>query len=183
MGAEIQPAGDGPASHSAGRICSLTTIINHKGKIVAFKITDGSRDDRQPLAALTAALQGKILPIQAICPSCCWSASGNGAFTWSPGHLVTGSAAKGRTLCCPCWTRCCPANDSASRPSLRCSSPAGAWKTRHRWPINALVHRLSCLAATTLAQPRINIGNIAIPNTMHTIPTSYSPYPQLGLDL
>ena len=35
--------------------------INHKGQIVAFKITDGSRDDRQPLAALAAALQGKIL--------------------------------------------------------------------------------------------------------------------------
>ncbi|MYG38938.1 MAG: hypothetical protein F4162_08280 [Synechococcus sp. SB0676_bin_10] len=27
---------------------------------MAFKIMDGSRDDRQPLAALTAALQGKI---------------------------------------------------------------------------------------------------------------------------
>ena len=34
---------------------------NYKGQIVAFKITDGSRDDRQPLAALAAALQGKIL--------------------------------------------------------------------------------------------------------------------------
>ena len=39
--------------------------------------------------------------------------------------------------------------------------------TRHRSPINALVHICSCLAAYTLAQPKVGIansGHIPIPN-------------------
>ena len=42
----------------------LHLLINHKGQIVAFKITNGSRDDRQPLEALTTALQGKVFADQ-----------------------------------------------------------------------------------------------------------------------
>ena len=39
--------------------------------------------------------------------------------------------------------------------------------TRHRSPINALVHIVSCLMAYTLAQPKgtiANSGHIPIPN-------------------
>ena len=35
-------------------------LINHKGQLMAFKITAGSADDRKPLQALTAAVQGKV---------------------------------------------------------------------------------------------------------------------------
>ena len=45
----------------------------------------------------------------------------------------------------------------------------GLEHSRHRWPSNALVHILSCLAAYTLAQPKVNIGNI--PNPLPTSPT------------
>ena len=38
--------------------------------------------------------------------------------------------------------------------------------------INALVYILSCLAAYTLAQPKVKIGNIGIPNTMPSATTS-----------
>jgi len=72
---------------------------------MAFKITDGSRDERKPLEAMTTALHGKVF-------------------------------------------------------------------TRHRSPIHALVPILSCLAAYPLAQAKVNIGTITIPNTMHTIPSS-----------
>lgn len=34
--------------------------INHKGRMVAFKITDGSSEDRKPCEDLTAARQGKV---------------------------------------------------------------------------------------------------------------------------
>ena len=34
----------------------LHLLINHKGQIMAFRITDGSRDDRKPLEDMTAAL-------------------------------------------------------------------------------------------------------------------------------
>ena len=45
----------------------------------------------------------------------------------------------------------------------------GLEHTRHRSPVNTLVHILSCLAAYTLAQPKVNIGTIGIPNTMPSI--------------
>ena len=38
--------------------------INHKGRIVAFRITDGSRADRNPPEAMTTALQGKVFADQ-----------------------------------------------------------------------------------------------------------------------
>ncbi|MYK85910.1 MAG: IS982 family transposase [Synechococcus sp. SB0669_bin_7] len=38
----------------------LHLLINHKGQIVAFRITDGSSDDRKPLEVLTTALEGKV---------------------------------------------------------------------------------------------------------------------------
>jgi len=40
----------------------------------------------------------------------------------------------------------------------------------HRSPIHALVHVLSCLAAYTLAQPEVNIGNIGTPDPVPSIP-------------
>ena len=46
-------------------------------------------------------------------------------------------------------------------------SGMGLQHTRHRSPINALVHIVSCLAAYTLAQPKgtiANSGHIPIPN-------------------
>ena len=59
-------------------------------------------------------------------------------------------------------------------------SSMGLEHTRHRSPINALLHILSCLAAYTLAQPKVKIGNIGIPNTMPSITSSSSSYPKLG---
>ena len=35
--------------------------IHHKGQLMAFRITDGSKDERKPLEALTAARHGKVL--------------------------------------------------------------------------------------------------------------------------
>ena len=51
-------------------------------------------------------------------------------------------------------------------------SSMGLAHTRHRSPSNPLLHILSSLAAYTLAQPKVNIGNIGIHNTMPTITTS-----------
>ena len=76
---------------------------------MAFRITAGSRDARQPLESLTAPLRGKVLADQ--------------------GYLS-------KALLLRLWQRG--------------------------------LHILSCLAATTLAQPKVNIGNFAIPNPMPT---------------
>ena len=36
--------------------CTLHLLIHHKGQIMAFRMTDGSRDDHKPLEDMTAAL-------------------------------------------------------------------------------------------------------------------------------
>ena len=51
-------------------------------------------------------------------------------------------------------------------------SSMGPEHSRHGSPINALVHMVSCLAASTLAQPEVNMGNIPIPDPMPSLPRS-----------
>ncbi|MXY63100.1 MAG: hypothetical protein F4Y87_06725 [Synechococcus sp. SB0665_bin_28] len=46
----------------------------------------------------------------------------------------------------------------------------GLEHTRRRSPINALVHLLSCLAATTLAQTKIKIGTLIRPTVSMFLP-------------
>ena len=53
------------------------------------------------------------------------------------------------------------------KPQLK--SSLGLEHTRHRSPINALVHILSCLAAYTLAQPKVKMGKVHIPDPMPSI--------------
>ena len=51
-------------------------------------------------------------------------------------------------------------------------SSMGLEHTRHRSPINALIHILSCLAAYILAQPKVKISNIGIPSIIPSITSS-----------
>ena len=51
-------------------------------------------------------------------------------------------------------------------------SSRGLEHSRHRSPVNALVHVISCLATTPWAQPEVNMGNIPIPDPMPSIPSS-----------
>ena len=59
-------------------------------------------------------------------------------------------------------------------------SHMGLEPARHRCPSNVLVHILSCLAATTLAQAKVKMVNIPIPSFMESIPYSTCTYPELG---
>ena len=52
-------------------------------------------------------------------------------------------------------------------------SSMGVENSRHRSPVNALVHIVSFLASYSLAQPKGKIGNIPIPDPMPTIPTTH----------
>ena len=88
-----------------------------------------------------------------------------------PDYLITGIGPTGRTTCCLCWTRSCCASDSHRDPlcqafaTLRTSM--GLEHTRHRSPVNALLYVLSCLAATTLAQSKVNrstSATVPLPN-------------------
>ncbi|KKZ13479.1 MAG: hypothetical protein TE42_00495 [Candidatus Synechococcus spongiarum SP3] len=52
--------------------------------------------------------------------------------------------------------------------------------TRHGSLIHTLVHILSCLAAYTLTQLKVNIGKTLVLNSMAGIPTASWPYPVFG---
>ena len=146
----------------------LHLCINHKGQFMAFRITAGSRDARKPFEAMGAAAQGKVFADKGYLSQLLLER------LWQRGlHWVTGIR---RTM----------KNDLLPMPDKlllrkRCiietlfdklKSHMGLEPTRHRSPSNALVHILSCLAATTLAQAKVKMGNIPIPSFMESIPYS-----------
>ena len=114
---------------------------------MAFRITAGSTDDRKALAALTAAPRGKVFADQ-------------------------GYNRKNDLL--PLLDKVLLRKGCIIETLFEVlKSSMGLAPTRPRWPVHALVHLLSCLAATTLAQSKVNIGIFAIPNSIpNSIPTS-----------
>ena len=153
----------------------LHLIINHKGQIMAFKMTDGRSDDRKPLEAITAALKlkGKVFADKGYLSKPLLMR------LWQQGlHLVTGIRRNMRNYLIPILDKVLLRKRFIIETlfdKLKCGM--GLEHTRHRSSINALVHILSCLAAYTLAQPKVKI---AIPKTMPTTPKHSWPYPELG---
>ena len=142
--------------------------IHHKGQIMAFRMTDGSRDDRKPLEDMTAALQGKIFADQGHVSKSLLER------LWQRGlHLVTSIRRNMKNDLIPMLDKgLVPKRFMIETLFDQLKSSMGLAHTRHRSPSNPLLHILSSLAAYTLAQPKGNIGNIGIPNTMPTITTS-----------
>ena len=143
--------------------CKLHLRIHHKGQMVAFRITDGSRDDRKPLEAMTAALQGKVL-----------ADKGKGYLSqallerlWQRGlHLVTGIRRNRKNDRMPLLDKLLLRKRFPIETLFEVlKSSMGLEHSRHRSPVHALVHILSCLAAYTLAQSKVNMGDIPIPNS------------------
>ena len=146
----------------------LHLLINHKDRIMAFRITDGSRDDRKPLEDMTAALQGKIFADQGHVSKSLLER------LWQRGlHLVTSIRRNMKNDLIPMLDKgLVPKRFIIETLFDQLKSSMGLAHTRHRSPSNPLLHILSSLAAYTLAQPKVNIGNIGIHNTMPTITTS-----------
>ncbi len=146
----------------------LHLLINHKGQIMAFRITDGSRDDRKPLEEMTTALQGKIFADQGYVSKSLLER------LWQRGlHLLTSIRRNMKNDLIPMLDKGLVRKRFIIETLFdQLKSSMGLAHTRHRSPSNPLLHILSCLAAYTLAQPKVNIGNIGIHNTMPTITTS-----------
>ena len=132
---------------------------------MAFRITDGSRDDRKPLEDMTAALQGKIFADKGYVSK--WLLER----LWQRGlHLVTSIRRNMKNYLIPLLDKVLLRKRFIIETLFdKLKSSMGLEHTRHRSPVNALVHILSCLAAYTLAQPKVKIGTIGIPNTMPSI--------------
>ena len=141
----------------------LHLLINHKGQLMAFTITDGSKDDRKPLEALTAALQGKVFADKGYLSKALLER------LWQRGlHLVTSIRRNMKNHLMPLLDKLLLRKRFIIETLFnKLKSGMGLEHTRHRSPINALVHIVSCLAAYTLAQPKgtiANSGHIPIPN-------------------
>lgn len=121
----------------------LHIVINHKGQIMAVKITPGNTDDRTSLRDMLRTLKGK-----------CYTDKGYISRTlfnqlWNQGlHLVTGIRKNMKNHLMPLIDKL------LLRKRFIIETIFGAMKTdfnlehsRHRSPINALVNILACLVA------------------------------------
>ncbi len=138
----------------------LHFVINHKGQIVALKITPGNTADSTVVDDLTRHLAGKLYADKGY--------SGHELFTklWQRGlHLITGIRRNMRNYLMPLADKIMLRKRFVIETVLdTLKSEMGLEHSRHRSVMNALVHVLSCLVAyacrpgkpsISLADPKI----------------------------
>lgn len=137
----------------------LHIVINHKGEIMAVKITPGNTDDRAPLEAMTAQLQGKLFADKGYISKSLFSR------LWKRGlHLITGIRKNMKNYLMPIIDKLLLRKRFIIETIFdKLKSDMGLVHTRHRSPINAFVHILSCLAAYILGKAKPAIKDIAYP--------------------
>ena len=134
----------------------LHVIINHKGEIMAIKITPGNTDDRSVLDDMTRELEGKVLADKGYISKELF------AKLWRRGlHLITGIRRNMKNYLMPLLDKLLLRKRFIIETLFdRLKSQMGLEHTRHRSPINAFVHILSCLAAYTLGQTKVRMSAV-----------------------
>lgn len=137
----------------------LHVVMNHKGELMAVKITPGNTDDRRPLEDMVADLQGKLLADKGYIS--------RDLFTrlWQKGlHLITGIRRNMTNYLMPILDKLLLRKRFIVETLFdKLKSEMGLEHTRHRSPTNAFVHILSCLVAYTLGKTKIRMKDIAYP--------------------
>ena len=132
----------------------LHVVMNHKGEIMAIKITPGNTDDRAPLEDMTTKLKGKILADKGYISKKLF------ARLWTRGlQLITGIRKNMKNYLMPMLRK----RSIIETLFDKLKSEMGLEHTRHRSPTNAFVHILSCLAAYMLAKKKVKMKGIAYP--------------------
>ena len=134
----------------------LHVIINHKGEIMAIKITPGNTDDRSVLDDMTRELEGKVLADKGYISKELF------AKLWRRGlHLITGIRRNMKNYLMPLLDKLLLRKRFIIETLFdRLKSQMGLEHTRHRSPINAFVHILSCLAAYTLGKTKVRMSAV-----------------------
>jgi IS5 family transposase len=135
----------------------LHFVINHKGEIMALKITPGNTADSAVLNDITKHLAGKLYADKGYL--------GQELFQklWRRGlPLITGIRRNRKNYLLPLADKLMLRKRfliETVRDTLQ--SEMGLEHSRHRSPINAMVHVLSCLAAYTFrpGKPAISVIN------------------------
>ncbi|MFL6463692.1 MAG: IS982 family transposase [Bryobacteraceae bacterium] len=135
----------------------LHFVINHKGEIMALKITPGNTADSAVLADITRRLSGKLYADKGYI--------GKELFKklWQRGlHLITGIRRNMKNYLLPMADKIMLRKRFVIETVLdTLKSEMGLEHSRHRSPLNAMVHILSCLTAYTFrpGKPSIFIVN------------------------
>jgi hypothetical protein len=127
----------------------LHVIINDKAEIMAVKITPGNADDRKPVKAMTKGLKGKLYADKGYISKSLF------ADLWREGlQLITGIRKNMRNYLMPVFDKFMLRARFILETVLDVLKQVqGLEHTRHRSPVNAFVHILSCIVAYGL-KPR-----------------------------
>ena len=121
----------------------LHFVINHKGQVMALKITPGNTADSTVLDDMTRHLTGKLYADKGYV--------GHALFTtlWQRGlHLITGIRRNMKNYLMPLADKIMLRKRFLIETVLdTLKSEMGLEHSRHRSPVNAMVHVLSCLVA------------------------------------
>lgn len=127
----------------------LHIIVNDRAEIMAVKITPGNTNDRKPVKAMTKALKGKLYADKGYISK--------SLFTdlWRNGlQLITGIRRNMRNTLMPLFDKLMLRARFILETVLDVLKQGqGLEHSRHRSPVNAFVHVLSCIVAYSL-KPR-----------------------------
>ena len=135
----------------------LHVVINHKGQIMALKITPGNTADSTVLDQMTRHLAGKLYADKGYI--------GQDLFKtlWQRGlHLITGIRRNMRNYLMPMADKIMLRKRFVIETVLdTLKSEMGLEHSRHRSPVNAMVHVLSCLLAYAFrpGKPSISLNS------------------------
>ncbi len=151
----------------------LHLVINDKGQVMAVKITPGNTDDRKPFETMIAELKGKVFGDKGCLSKPLFQR------LWQQGlHLITGIRRNMKNFLLPILDKIMLRKRFIIETLFdKLKSSMGLEHTRHRSPTNAFVHILSCLAAYILAQPKVKIGKIVVPDAIRCMPKENRAYP------
>lgn len=135
----------------------LHVVMNHKGELMAIKITPGNVDDRAPLEDMVKGLEGKLFADKGYISKKLF------ARLWQKGlHLITGIRRNMKNHLMPIWDKVLLRKRFIVETLFdKLKSQMGLEHTRHRSPTNAFVHILSCLTAYMLGKTKIKMKNVA----------------------
>ena len=153
----------------------LHMIINNQGEVMAIKITAGNTDDREPFDTMIAALEGRIVGDKGYISRHLFQE------LWKRGlHLITGIQRNMKNFLMALLHKFLLRKRSIIETLFdKLKSHMGLEHSRHRSPANAFVHILSCIAAYVLAQPKVKMGNIVVPDVIRSIANATGAYPEL----
>ncbi len=144
----------------------LHMVINSKGQVMAVKITAGNTDDRKPFEAMVAELDGKMFADKGYISKALFRR------LWQRGlHLITGIRRNMKNYLLPLLDKILLRKRFIIETLFdKLKSGMGLEHTRHRSPTNAFVHVLSCVVAYVLAQPKVKMGKVVVPDVIRSIP-------------